>query len=133
MKKTERRDAERVALGTAATLGVYLALLALSALLLTRGRVEEGSASVCISVSAALASCVGVKTAAWGAAKPMTPALLCVCLSACVMLLLGYMVYDAMDARRVLYLAASLAAGGVCALLIRGRKRGKKRASRPRR
>jgi len=132
VKQTERVNGRRVALGTVASLACYLAFLAVSALLIQRGRVGEEHAAVCVAVCAALASFVGAKLAAWGSQRPLPGAAVCVGAAFAAVALLGFLFNNTLDWRRMLCVAAAMAAGGVCALL-RGGKRTKKRARRPRR
>jgi len=133
LKQTERIGGRRLALGTAVSLAVYLAMLALAALLVERGRVGEGYAATCTYVCAFLAAFAGAKAASWGTQNAIVPSAACVGAAFCAILLLGYLTNDVLDAHRVLCLAVSMAAGCLCALVIRIRKKGRKHGRRVRR
>ena len=130
MKQTERRNGARIAMGAAVTLGAYLGLLALAALLLERGSVAEENTALCAAVCACLAAFAGAKTAAWGAPKPIAPAAACVGAAAGAVVLLGFLTNDALDLGAAARLLVSMALGGATASLLRT---GKRRVKRPRR
>ncbi len=133
MKQTERGNVKRIACGAAIALVAELALLSLASLLLVRGRVGEGSAPLCVWLCAFLSAFAGAKAASWGAAKPLALSAETVAAAYCVMVLLGFLMNDSLDALRLAKLGAAMAAGCACASVLRVRKNGKKHVRRSRR
>lgn len=128
MKQTERVNGRRVALGAAISLAVYLALLAVLALLLVRGAVGEERIGVCIWSCACLAAFAGAKTAVGRRPDPFASAALCAAAFFALALLFGFLLNDTLEPERAVMLAAAILAGGAAACLGRaGGRRGKRK------
>ena len=131
MKQTSNNHiVKKTALGAGIALLVYLALLALLSLLVVRGTVGEGGVGACVWVFAAFAAFAGAKAAAWRAPKSLSLIAGCAAVFWLLILLLGFLVNDGIDATRSATLALPILAGGAAAYLLRG---GKKRGKRKRR
>ena len=126
-----KSGAKKIALGTLISLLAYLALLALLSLLIVRGTVGEGGAWTCACVFAALSAFAGVKTAAWGAPEQLGVSALCAAAFWGLILLLGFLANDGLDASRAALLALPVLVGGGLAYLTNGG--GKRRGKRKRR
>ena len=129
MKQT---NGKRLALGVLAAMAVYLALLALASLLITRGAVGENAAHVCVWVAALVAAFVGAKAAAWGSAEQFAPSALGAAAFCALVLLAGFFVNDALAPERVAAFAAATFAGWLLAILTHGGKRRKRNVRRAR-
>lgn len=128
MKKA-KRPVKKIALGTGISLLAYLTLLALLALLVEHGTVGEGNVWACVCAFAAFAAFVGVKTAAWGVAEPLSVNTLCATSFWLLVLLLGFLTNDGLDTSRAALLALPVLVGGGLAYLTKGgeKRRGKRR------
>lgn len=124
MKQVERNIMKRIVLGVILTLMAYFGLLAFLAFLLEQGRVGERHTSQCVALCACLASFAGVKTAARGMRKPLILTMVCIGAVCSITVLLGLLINDALDIRRTVEFAASMATGGGCAILLRIGKQG---------
>ena len=137
MEKERGLPVRPAALGLAAAMGAYLALLALMAYLTVSGRLSEGLTGRAVWLCALLAAFVGAVTASRG--KQGTKALPLICAAAfwASVSLIGLLAFGTPELNGVLSLLAASALGGLLAvgLMRRGRgKRAKRRkASRSRR
>ena len=126
-----KQTGKRVAVGVLTALLIYIALLALIALMIVRGTVGEGGAWTCACVFAALSAFAGVKTATWGAPEPLGVSALCAAAFWGLILLLGFLANDGLDASRAALLALPVLVGAGLACLTNGG--GKRRGKRKRR
>lgn len=130
MKQSANGNGKRIVLGAAASMAVYLGLLALASLLIVRGTVGEGRGSLCALLAAGAAALVGAKLAARGGDGWLLPAASCAAFGALVVLA-GFLSFDTLAPERLPGFAAAVCAGGAPSLLP-GAKR-KKRGRRSRR
>lgn len=114
----------------AASLGIYLLLLALAAYLTLRGRVGEehmrGAAQLCAAIAAFAGTALCVR-------RGVPSALLSTALFGGTTVLLGVLLCDDADAANVLPLLLAMLLGMLPALLLRRRGRGKRKRRPPRR
>lgn len=129
MEKEKKLPVRPIGLGAAVAMGLYLALLALIAYLTVSGRVGEAQTERAVWLCFALASFVGVWTAAVSGGRGAASMLAGAVLWAAVVLL-GVLVGGEASMSRALSLSAAAAVGTMpAALLTRGKKgkRGKRR------
>lgn len=129
MEKEKKLPVRAVGFGTAAAMGVYLLLLALTAYLTVSGRVGETRTEHAVWLCACLASFVGAWTAAGVGGRGSAPLLASAAFWA-VPVLFGALSGEESWPHRALFLFAAAAVGTLLAsALMRGRKgkRGRRR------
>ncbi len=125
MEKEKKLPVRPVGLGAAVAMGVYLALLALTAYLTVSGRVGEGQTERAVWLCACLASFAGVWTAALSGGRGAVSMLAGLSFWAAVALIGAVAGEEALLPRMLSLLAAALI-GTLPAALLTRRKRGKR-------
>ena len=124
---------KKTALGVGAALLVYLALSALSALLIVRGTVGEARIGTLVWIFACLAAFAGASVAAHRAQEPLLPAMLTAAAFWAAILLLGFLSNDTLASARCAALALPALLGGALSWLLSARGgKGRKRRTRQR-
>lgn len=121
------------AVGAGISLLLYLALLALGALLLVHGTVDESHTGVCVWIAALIAALVGSKAAAYRAEQPLVRISACGAAFYLTVLLTGFLIHDTLSPSRAAALVLPVLTGcAISALFGRGgkRSRGGKRPAR---
>ena len=129
------KEAKRIALGAAASLAVYVALLAALAALIVRGTVNEENMTLWVWASACAASFAGARVSAGREGKQAVRIAASTAAFWALIQLLGFLVNDTIEPARSAALALPILVGGAAAYLGRPtrekRKRGRgKRRSR---
>lgn|GEM_PF-1281741 len=125
MKQKAKLDIRKTVLGALIALALYLAVLAVTSLLLVRGTVGEDKIGVLATAAAFLSSFAGAKAASWREGERMTPILCCSLLYLGTVLLCGFWTNDTVDPARAAKMTAAILLGGVCAYMLHGKERGK--------
>ena len=126
MEKEKRLPVRPLALGLAAAMGVYLVLLTLTAYLTVSGRLDEVRIGQTAWACACLAAFGGAMTASWGKrGTAVLPLLGAAAFWVCVSLI-GLLASDAPDLNGVLGLLAASALGGLLAVGLARRGKGKR-------
>lgn len=115
---------KKTALGAAAALAVYVALLACISALMVRGSVEGSQLTVFVWAFACLASFVGCKLGSAGEGESVVSAALCAAAFWLLVQLLGFLACDALEPSRSAALLLPVFAGAALSCLL---KRGKKK------
>lgn len=128
MKQSANGNGKRVALGVAAAMALYLALLALISLLIVRGAVGEGRGTLYTLLAAGTASFAGARLAVRGGDGWLLPAAACAAFGA-LAVLAGFLAFDALAPERLPGFAAAVCAGGAPSLLPRAKRKKRGRRS----
>lgn len=125
MEKEGKLQVRPVGLGAAVAMGVYLALLLLTAYLTVSGRVGEAQTEHAVWLCACLASFAGVWTAAATGGRGAVSMLAGAVFWAAVALL-GTLIGEETSLSRMLSLLAAVAVGALLASLLTREKRGRR-------
>lgn len=117
------------AVGTGICLGVYLLLLSLLSLMITRGMIREGLTERCVWVSAAVASFAGTFLCGKRTVKRGAMALSCLCCFYALTLLMGFLIGGTLIPARVVWLMLPMIVGGAASYLLPGEKNKRKKRS----
>lgn len=130
MKRVLNGDMKRLSAGVGMAAAIYLALLALYALLVVNGSLGEERAVLCTWLGAMAAAFSGAVIATAGQAKPLIPSALYVTGFLCVTFLLGYLLNGSLSMMKAAYLLLPVLSGTAAALFLRGGGRKKRKRSR---
>ncbi|MBQ9459662.1 MAG: hypothetical protein IJU66_06985 [Oscillospiraceae bacterium] len=111
------KSAKRIALGTAAALAAYLALLALASALAVQGSIKESSFKIIVWASACLASLLGFVTAAPHGKENVAPRVECAAAFWLSIALLGFLINENVSASRLCMLLIPIGIGFAAANL----------------
>lgn len=129
MKQSANGNGKRVALGAAASMALYLVLLALISLLIVRGTVGEGRGPLCTLLAAGVAAFAGARLAAHGGNGWLLPVAACAAFGV-LAVMAGFLMFDAFAPERLPGFAAAVCAGGAPSLLPRAKRKKRGRCSR---
>lgn len=115
------------AVGTGICLGVYVLLLSLLSLLITRGVIGEGQTERCVWAIAAAASFAGTTLCGKKTVKRGMMALGCVCCFYALTLLMGFLIGGTLTPARVVWLILPIMGGGAVSFLLPAKKNARKR------